>query len=147
MDIAIISPGKKHGQETGALIADYEKRLRGRFDVSWLFPKPGTPDEEGAAIMKALSGRDFVVLFDGRGRATSSEGFAETIAKAEGSGRKRIVFVIGGAYGVSSALRERADACVSLSLLTFPHALVRLIAVEQLYRAAEILRGGRYHHA
>jgi len=96
---------------------------------------------EGAEILRQTSTSDRVVLFDERGREFSSTAFASYIERVMVSGARRLVFVIGGPYGF-----KRADDRVSLSQMTFSHQMVRLFAVEQLYRAQTILRGEPYHH-
>jgi len=87
-----------------------------------------------------------VVLLDERGRQFSSVEFASYMEKLMGSGRKRMVFVIGGPYGFSEDVYARADARLSLSRMTFNHEMVRMFFVEQIYRAMTILRGEPYHH-
>ena len=86
------------------------------------------------------------MLLDERGETLSSRKFADSIERAVLAGIKRLVYVDAGAYGFSQDVYERADAKLSLSAMTFPHDLVRLIFVEQLYRAMTILRGEKYHH-
>jgi len=147
MNILIISPGKKHSPEMAALIGEYEKRLGGRFDVSWKFIPAGDIKDECAAILKALQPDDFVILLDEKGSAVTSVQFSKMLEPSAVSSSKRIVFVIGGAYGVDDSVRSRARKTVSLSAMTLPHMIVRLLLVEQIYRASEIIRGGKYHHA
>ena len=101
---------------------------------------------EGAEILRHTSTSDRVVLFDERGREFSSTTFASYIERVMVSGVRRLVFVIGGPYGFSEEVYKRADDRVSLSKMTFSHQMVRLFAVEQLYRAQTILRGEPYHH-
>ncbi len=103
--------------------------------------------KEEALIMNALQPRDFVVLLDDGGRHYSSESFAGFIQKRMNQGLNQLVFVVGGAYGFSEALYNRADALVSLSKMTFSHQLVRILFLEQLYRAFTILNNEPYHHA
>ncbi|MDE1975266.1 MAG: 23S rRNA (pseudouridine(1915)-N(3))-methyltransferase RlmH [Patescibacteria group bacterium] len=146
MNVTIISPGRKHDPETAALIAEYEKRLRDRFDISWHFPRPDSIDSESASIARLLSKKDFVILLDEHGKDLTSVEFADVLALVQNRSPKRLVFIIGGAYGVGEDIKKRANATISLSSLTFPHMLVRLILTEQLYRASEIMRGGKYHH-
>jgi 23S rRNA (pseudouridine1915-N3)-methyltransferase len=86
------------------------------------------------------------VLLDERGKDVGTPEFAKLIDTQMQAGTKRLVFVIGGAFGISDAMAGRADFTLRLSSLTYPHMLVRLILVEQLYRAQSILQGGKYHH-
>lgn len=147
MNILIISPGKKHEPHLAELIAEYEKRLSATHDIEWRFVAPGTIEQESAAILKAVGKSDYLILLDERGKSVTSEGFAAAIQSAYSQSAKRLVFVIGGAYGVSSEIRQAARLILSLSAMVLPHRLVRLMLIEQIYRAAEIARGGKYHHA
>lgn len=103
-------------------------------------------EEEGRLILKKLKVTDHVCLLDENGRLYDSVRFAMHLQKIFNSGVKRVVFVVGGAYGVSEELRGRADSVISLSPMTFSHQLVRIILSEQLYRALNIIHGGKYHH-
>ena len=104
-------------------------------------------EKEGMMILDALNPGDYLVLLDEKGKAYSSEKFAEQLQKWMNAGTRNIVFVIGGAYGFSPVVYDRANQKISLSDMTFSHQLVRLIFVEQLYRAFTILRGEPYHHS
>ena len=147
MKLLIISPGKTHDPFVADAIAEYEQRLRKALPIGWLFPKTNEVEAEGVAILKAISDTDFVVVLDERGAEIDTQGFATFLGTQLQSSVKRIVFVIGGAYGVSKKVKERANLTMKLSSLVFPHMLVRLILIEQLYRAHSILSGGKYHHA
>lgn len=101
---------------------------------------------EGELILKYLRPTDDVVLMDERGKQYSSVEFAKILQDKISYIGKDIVFVIGGAYGFSQAVYERADSKISLSRMTFSHQMVRAIFVEQIYRAFTIMRGEPYHH-
>ncbi|ROT10940.1 23S rRNA (pseudouridine(1915)-N(3))-methyltransferase RlmH [Muribaculaceae bacterium Isolate-104 (HZI)] len=101
---------------------------------------------EGQGIIAALNPGDRVVLLDERGEMLTSRKFAQRIQQRMSAGVKRLVFVVGGPYGFSEEVYARADARLSLSAMTFPHDLVRLLFIEQLYRAMTILKGEKYHH-
>lgn len=102
---------------------------------------------EGALILGKLSAGDHVVLLDEHGRLPAgSVAFAEWLQRVMNRGTRRLVFVIGGAYGFSEAVYARADERLSLSPMTYSHQMVRLIFAEQLYRAFTILGGEPYHH-
>jgi len=103
-------------------------------------------EKEGQLILKRVKTEDHMVLLDERGREFHSISFAEYLNGLEGR-VKHLLFVIGGPYGFSQAVYDRADASLSLSKLTFSHQLVRVIFMEQLYRAYTILKGEPYHHA
>lgn len=101
---------------------------------------------EGKQMMSYFEQSDTVVLLDERGTQFSSREFAGFMQKRMASGAKRLLFVVGGTYGFSDEVYQRADYKMSLSRMTFPHDMVRLIFVEQLYRAMSILRNEPYHH-
>ncbi len=103
-------------------------------------------EKEGELILKKFHPTDIVVLLDEHGKHYTSRQFAQQIEKYRSSGAKRIVFVIGGAFGFSDAVYGRATASVALSQMTFSHQLVRVIFLEQLYRGFTILRNEQYHH-
>ncbi len=111
---------------------------------SW--PEQKVKTEEGRAILKAIETGDYVVLMDERGKAISSVEFAGFLEKQQQGSSRRIVFVVGGPYGFSEEVYRRADLELSLSKMTFSHQLVRLLFLEQLYRAFTIIRGEPYHH-
>jgi 23S rRNA (pseudouridine1915-N3)-methyltransferase len=102
--------------------------------------------QEGEKLLKWLQPADLVVLLDDKGKQYSSVEFAGYVEKKSISGAKRLVFVVGGAYGFSQEVRERANEMVSLSKMTFTHQMVRLVFAEQLYRAMTILHNEPYHH-
>ncbi len=101
---------------------------------------------EGAVLLNTIQPGDYVVLLDEKGKMHTSREFAAYVEKRMVSGTKRMVYFIGGPYGFSDELYNRANAKVSLSRMTFSHQLVRLIFFEQLYRAMTILRNEPYHH-
>ncbi|MCF0197501.1 MAG: 23S rRNA (pseudouridine(1915)-N(3))-methyltransferase RlmH [Bacteroidaceae bacterium] len=101
---------------------------------------------EGRLILESLQPGDHVVLLDDRGSEYRSVEFAQWMQRRMLSGTKRLVFVVGGPYGFSPDVYQRADEKISLSRMTFSHQMVRLIFVEQLYRAMSILAGESYHH-
>lgn len=101
---------------------------------------------ESEKVLKLIEATDFVVLLDEKGIHKSSTGLADDFRKVIEGGARRIVFVVAGAYGASDELKQRANQTWSLSKLTFPHQLVRLILAEQIYRAFTIIRNEPYHH-
>ena len=102
--------------------------------------------KEGELILQSFQAGDYIVLLDERGKEFTSVQFAQFIEKKANTGLKRLVFIIGGAYGFSPAVYEAANEKVALSKMTFPHQLIRLIFAEQLYRAMTILHNEPYHH-
>ncbi len=103
-------------------------------------------EKEADLILKQLETSDEVVLLDDKGKQFTSMGFSEYISKKMLASHKRMVFVVGGPYGFSERVYNRANGKVSLSAMTFSHQMIRLIFVEQLYRAMTILKGEPYHH-
>ena len=102
--------------------------------------------KEGELILKNVKPTDDMILLDERGRVFSSMEFAKALQDKISYTGKDIVFVIGGAYGFSDAVRQRSNSKISLSRMTFSHQMVRAIFVEQLYRAFTIMKGEPYHH-
>ncbi len=103
--------------------------------------------KEGRKIVEALGKNDYIILLDERGKELDTSEFARWIEKKLADSGKRLVFIIGGAWGFSEELYSRADFSLSLSKMTFPHQMVRLLFAEQLYRAFTIIKGDPYHHA
>lgn len=149
--ITIIAIGRKHESWIVEGLQRYQKRLQKPWDVSWILlphsARKGSQarQEESEAILSRVKPTDFVLLLDERGDLLDSPALSRRIETVFSNG-KSLVCVIGGAYGVNDALMQRADLVWSLSPLVFPHQLVRLLLIEQLYRAQSIASGGRYHH-
>lgn len=157
MDIELMTVGKTTSKVISQGIEEYVKRLRRYIPYSInMLPdvknagklKPVLQKEsEGEMILSKLSMSDYVVLLDERGKEYTSVEFASFIERQMVAGRKRVVFIVGGPYGFSDAVYERADTEVSLSKMTFNHEMVRLFFTEQVYRAMTILKGEPYHHS
>lgn len=149
--ITILAIGKKHGPWVLDGIERYQKRLQAPWNVQWaLLPHsalegPGARQNESQAILHKLSATDYVILLDERGKLLDSPALSAHLQQQFVNSRN-VVLVIGGAYGVSDELMQRANFTWSLSPLVFPHQLVRLLLTEQLYRAQEIAAGHPYHH-
>lgn len=156
MKIVLLFTGRTSGKYLEEGISDYSQRISRMtafeiVTVQGIKSTPGmTPDEvkkrEGVQILKQLSGEDYVVLLDERGEQSGSVAFAAEIEKMMMKPVKRIVFLTGGAWGVSEEVYRRADKKISLSSMTFSHQVVRLLFAEQLYRALTIIKGIPYHH-
>ena len=141
--IKIIAGGKKSAGWVLEAQQEYEKRLKKPFDIKWEI-------HEEEKLAKKLANWEFkpqelVILADERGANISSVELSEKLVKAFNASRE-VVVIIGGAFGVSDEVRERADFVWSFSKLVFPHMLMRVMMVEQIYRAQEIAHGGKYHH-
>ena len=146
--ITILAVGKKTDQNLINAINGYQQRLRAPFNVKWLLIPYSAKDglearrDESARLLKVLNPKDYIILLDERGEQLTSPDFSKLITTSD----RNITIVIGGAYGVTDELRQRADQVVSLSKMVFPHQLVRLVILEQIYRAQAIYRHTPYHH-
>ena len=147
MKLVILSIGKEKDEIMGEAIKHFQMRILRYFPLEWVYINhDSTKEKEGEKILTHLKKEDYVVLLDEKGREIKSEGLAELIENRMVDGVKRIIFIIGGAYGVSKKVEERANYTWKLSALVFPHMLVRVILLEQIYRALTIIKGEKYHH-
>ena len=149
--ITIIAIGKKHDSWVMDGVERYSKRLQGPWKIDWVLmphsPSEGTQarQDESQRILVKLAPNDIVIVLDEKGKQFDSPALAHRLESLQATGR-RIVCIIGGAYGVTDELLTRADVVWSLSPLVFPHQLVRLIVAEQFYRAQCIAANHPYHH-
>jgi 23S rRNA (pseudouridine1915-N3)-methyltransferase len=137
-------------------VEEFTNRINKYFKAEWnIIPVPknaGMLSEmdlkkrEGETTLEWLGEGDYLVALDERGKQFSSAKLAAFIQKRANESTKKVVFVIGGAFGLDDAVLKRADYKWSLSELTFPHQLVRLILAEQIYRACTIIKNEKYHH-
>ena len=155
MRLRVLSVGKSDAGFVREGVEHYLKRLRPLLPLEWEEVRAarhsGRSAEqalatEGQAILKHVAAGDRLVLLDERGKSLTSPGLAEWLTRVRQLPVSSAVLVIGGAYGVSEAVRTRANEMLSLSPMTLPHQLVRIVLLEQLYRAATILAGQPYHH-
>lgn len=153
MKILVITVGRKHDAALVALIHDYEQRLPKHVQLSWQYVSPisgGDSDrvkqQESEAIMGLVKDGDFTILLDERGTLHNNSQIARLIEEAQTGRHSRLVFIIGGAHGVTEGLRKQCDTVWSLSTLVFPHRIVRLILTEQIYRSYAIIANHPYHH-
>lgn len=156
MNIELIVVGKTDMKEVEALVAMYTKRLNHyvKFAITTLADVRNTKNlsaaeqkrMEGEAILRLVTDSDHLMLLDEHGLELRSIEFADLLQKRMSAGTKRLVFVIGGPYGFSDAVYQRANSKLSLSKMTFSHQIVRAIFTEQLYRAFTILKNEPYHH-
>ena len=157
MKITLCSIGKPHDAHLKQAIEDFTKRITNYFPVEWqVIPPPknaGILSEldlkkaEANSFLQSLSKDDFLILLDERGKNISSPDVANLLQQRANESTKRIVFLIGGAFGVDEQIFSRANFTWSLSKLVFPHMIVRLVLAEQVYRACSILRNEKYHHS
>lgn len=156
MNILLIFTGKTSDDWLQNGINEYIQRVQRyiNFDCCTIqqikqtanMPQQIIKENEAAKQLKLVKNDDYVVLLDDKGNHYNSEDFSKFIQKRMLSGCKRLVFVVGGAYGFSNTMYERANLKLSLSAMTFSHQIVRVIFMEQLYRAFTILNNEPYHH-
>ena len=156
MKLHFWSIGKSHEPYVKEGIELFTKRITNYYPVEWKIiasPKNAASlsetdlkKKEGELLLNSIRKEDWLILLDERGKQISSEGLAAFINARANEAVKNMIFLVGGAYGVSEALMARANLKWSLSQLVFPHQLVRLILSEQVYRACTILRNEQYHH-
>lgn len=156
MEIELLTVGKTSIRFVEEGIAEYTRRLKHYipFSIKALPDIKNTSklseakqkEAEGEKILTSLTTADYVVLLDEHGKEYTSVEFSSFIEKQMIGGRRKVVFVVGGPYGFSQEVYNRADSLLSLSKMTFNHEMVRLFFVEQIYRGMTILRGEPYHH-
>ena len=152
MKIKILFVGKTVDDRISGIVDDYLKRMK-NIDITVKIV-PGAKkkysvevqkSEEGRSILSFIDDSDFVAILDDKGDSFTSRQFAEWLERWQTASRN-ITFVVGGAYGFSNEIYDRADSRISLSKMTFSHQIVRAIFAEQLYRAFTIIAGLPYHH-
>lgn len=156
MKIALIQTGKTSDRNISEAVEEYASRIKkyAGFEIITVADVKNTRNmpsleqkmREGKKILQLLTPEDYVILLDERGKEFRTMAFAGLMSGLFMLPKKRIVFVTGGAWGFSDEVYSRGDTRMSLSKMTFPHQLVRLLFVEQLYRAFTIIRGEPYHH-
>ena len=156
MKIVLLSIGKTSEKYLIEGIAQYQKRLKHytQFELIEVpnikkaqnFSKNELMKKEGELILNKIQASDYLVLLDDKGQDFTSVKFSKKVQQWMLSGKKRLVFVIGGAYGFSDIVYQRGNEKLSLSKMTFSHQMVRLFFVEQIYRAYTILNNEPYHH-
>ena len=159
LKINIICIGKIKEKYFTDAVGEYAKRLTAfcKFSVVELNEeriRSNTPNDsqiaevieaEGRRILQKVGTSDYVAAMCIEGKLLSSEELSETLDKAALSGKSTVDFIIGGSYGLSDEVKRRADLRLSMSKMTFPHQLARVILCEQIYRAFEISTNGKYH--
>ena len=156
MKIDLVAVGKPVDKNFIASIKEYVNRLSHYAQFSFIeipelkntknLSEEQQKQKEEELIMQVVSANDELILLDEHGTEFTSVGFSEYLQKKMNAGGKRLVFLIGGPYGFSPNVYKRANGKVSLSKMTFSHQMIRLIFVEQIYRAFTILKGEPYHH-
>lgn len=156
MNIKLLAIGKTDNKSLQTLIDDYIKRLSFyiKFELEIIvdiknvknLSESQQKEKEGELILSKITTTDQLILLDENGKTFSSVGFSDELQKKMNSGVKTLVFVIGGPYGFSYEVYQKATGKISLSPMTFSHQMVRLFFIEQLYRGFTILRNEPYHH-
>ena len=156
MKISFWSVGKAHEGYIKEGVEEFTKRLSKYFAVQWQLiappknagqlPEAEAKRKEGELLLGLLKPDDYLIALDEHGKQWTSEGLANVIQQRANESTKQLVFLIGGAYGLDEKVLKAAKLKWSLSPLTFPHQLVRLILAEQVYRACTILQNEKYHH-
>ena len=156
MKIQVLAMGKPRESFIVSGIEHYQTRLKTLLPVEWTYlPEPGKGrsltakqrrELEGIEFLRRLEDRDVLFLLDERGRQWSSEELSLRLYEQIALGQGKLTFLIGGPYGTSKAVQQRADVTLSLSKMTFTHEMALLLLTEQLYRAAMIHSGSKYHH-
>lgn len=156
MKILLWSIGKAHEPYISQGVTDFSQRISRYYPCEWqiiappknaaVLPEAELKKQEAALVLQSLQEDDYLVLLDERGKNISSVELSQLLQQRANESRRRLVFLIGGAFGVHESVTQRANFTWSLSKLVFPHMLVRLILAEQVYRACTILRNEKYHH-
>ncbi|UPQ79508.1 23S rRNA (pseudouridine(1915)-N(3))-methyltransferase RlmH [Flavobacterium azooxidireducens] len=156
MNIKLIAIGKTDNKNLQTLMDEYQKRLSFyvKFDLEIIsdiknaknLSEAQQKEKEGELILNKLAPTDFLILLDENGKSFGSVEFANELQKKMNAGIKTLVYVIGGPYGFSEAVYQKAQQKISLSKMTFSHQMVRLFFIEQVYRGFTILRNEPYHH-
>lgn len=156
MNIRLLAIGKTDNKALQTLIDDYTKRLSFyvKFDLEIIpdiknvknLSEAQQKEKEGELILSKITPTDQLILLDENGKTFNSVGFSDFLQKKMNAGIKTLVFVIGGPYGFSETVYQKAQGKVSLSEMTFSHQMVRLFVIEQIYRGFTILRNEPYHH-
>lgn len=157
MKICFHSVGKADEINVKQGIEDFTQRISRYYPCGWKIIAPPKnaasisekelKEKEAELILGNLRKDDYLIALDERGKMLTSPQLAATIQSRANESVKQLVFIIGGAYGLHESILKRANYSWSLSLLTFPHQLVRLILAEQVYRACTIIRNEKYHHS
>ena len=156
MKITVLLVGKTQSKELEVLMLEYKKRLKRYIQVDWIelpdYKNRGkvTTEElkkiEGQLILSKLNGGDELFLFDELGDEFTSMGLSKFFRKKMNAGVRNLVFVVGGAYGFSEEVYQKSKGRIAISKLTFPHQLIRVLILEQIYRSYSIIKGEPYHH-
>ena len=156
MTIKLLAIGKTDSTHLQQMMTEYESRLKHyvKFELDSIpdiknvknLSETQQKEKEGELILKKINATDILILLDENGKQHTSIEFSNYLQKKMNSGIKQLVFVIGGPYGFSDTIYQKAQGKISLSKMTFSHQMVRLFATEQIYRGFTILKNEPYHH-
>ena len=152
MQLHIVSVGNKNSKELAVLIQKYQERLTKNYSVQWEIikhsplPHELAIDKESSDILSKIPPKAAVWLLDESGIQLNNAQLAVKLSETSARQENQLYIIIGGAYGVNEVVKNRADFIWSLSKLVYPHQVVRLLLIEQIYRSTEILKGSSYHH-
>jgi 23S rRNA (pseudouridine1915-N3)-methyltransferase len=142
--IKVIAPGVMSSGPEKTLIDDYQKRIQKPFQLTAIDTrKHSTREQQSQAILDKIQTKEYVVLLDEHGKNVSSQELLNTITKQYWN----LTFIIGGSYGVTDLIKERANLTISFGHMTWPHKLVRVMLIEQIYRCQQIEAQHPYHHS
>jgi len=157
MKIHFWSVGKPHESHVKEGTEMFTKRISNYFSVQWtiipmgknagLLSEADLKVKEAETILNLLKKEDYLVLLDETGKQMKSEELAAFVQQRANESTRNLIFLIGGAYGVSKEVLQRANYTWSLSKLVFPHQIVRMLLAEQIYRSCSIIRNEKYHHS
>jgi 23S rRNA (pseudouridine1915-N3)-methyltransferase len=154
MKVVVLSVGRVRQRFVLQGEAEYLQRIKGSYRVELIELGMESPDSlspaevqarEAEEVLRKTKSYDYLIVLDERGKEMTSKVFSEFVQARMNSGVKTICFAIGGAFGFAEKVRQEADLILSLSALTFPHQLTRMLLVEQLYRAHTLMKGISYH--
>ncbi len=156
MTIELWSLGKENNKLMDDAIAEYTRRINRYNDFKLVtidnskinknIPKEQLLEKEAELVIQKLNDRDILIALDDKGKTFTSTQFAARLNQTMNLSPQKIIFLIGGSYGIAGSIKEKSHLLLSLSAFTFPHQLVRLLFTEQLYRAFTILKNEKYHH-
>ncbi len=149
MKIIILAIGKEKDFSGYEIVREYTERISHYCSCEWKYIPGSGAQEDNAKLVEAMEREgsgSYAIALDEIGKEYTSRTFADVIQARMNESVRTLFIIIGGSYGLNEEVRSRARMTVALSKLTFPHQLVRLILIEQLYRAFTIIRGEKYHH-
>lgn len=148
MNIKILAVGKLKEKYWQAALSEYSKRLGAYVKLQVIEVKADSEEDievEGERLLTKIDKKDYVISLEIKGETVSSEAFATKMEGLMQTGRGDVCFVIGGSQGLSDEVTKRSDLSLALSEMTFPHQMIRVFLIEQIYRAFNLISGGKYH--